>query len=325
MAFERRTELFVGIFKDNATTGTGTDGFLVDGLDYEFDVVRSSEYYKDSATFTIYNPSEDTIQEIMTRGVSVIFKVGYSDEGMGIAFVGQIATAYPEEDKETKKIILICTSQRGAQYPLQRTMISATFAAGRSYYDVLKSIADYVGVPLSGAELLKDKFLKTAYIINGDVRSETRLFVGRKLRCLGYKLIISNNEMILLNAGDYAVMETAYLTYKTGLVSVTPIRDDRYQSSEDAFQENQEYYLGLKNKPDKKEDEKVSQVQPKNAVEFCSIINPAIEVGKPIFVDSRKSENDSRSVVGRFYVTELHLQGDNFGGRFEITGKAEEK
>ena len=93
MAFERKTELFVGVFKDaamelaDAGKKAKQEGYLIDGLDYEFDITQSTDYYKDSATFTIYNPNDETAQEIMTRGCSVIFRAGYSDEDMATIFL----------------------------------------------------------------------------------------------------------------------------------------------------------------------------------------------------------------------------------------------
>lgn len=330
-AFGRKTELFIGVFRDDANTVS--DGFLVDSLDYEFDITRSTEFYKDSATFSIYNPNEDTLSEIMNNGVSVVFKAGYESEGVGTLFVGQIATAYPEEDGVNTKIVLVCNAQRGAQYPLQRTMIRANVDKSKSCYDVLKLIADYVGVPLSGAESLKTVKLGENYVIAGDIRSAVKTFVERKLRVLGGKVIVSNNEMIYLEgSANRATFETAYLTYRTGLVAAKPVRDERYQSSEDAFSENQAYYLGILKRGNtnvekwlKEKKDAEAKVQPKNVVEFTSVINPAIEIGKPIYIDARRSDDDHRSVLGKYWVTDMSIKGDNFGGQFQINGRAEEK
>ena len=207
MAFERKMELLVGVFKDaavkanvgNADAKPEQTGYLVDGLDYEFDITRSTDYYKDTATFTIYNPNDETIQNIMTAGCSVIFRAGYEDEDMATIFVGQIAMAYPEDDgPETTKLVLICKSQRGAQYPLQRTYITSLVEEGKSYYDVLKLIADYVGVALSGAEKLKDRKLDAGYIINGNIRDEIKNFTSRKLRALGGDILISKWRIFLI-------------------------------------------------------------------------------------------------------------------------------
>lgn len=333
MAFERKMQLFVGVFKDaammKAVTGEDNlqEGYLVDDLDYEFDITCSTEYYKDSATFTIYNPNDDTIQEIMTRGCSVIFKAGYSDEDMATIFVGQIAMAYPEDDgTETTKLVLICKSQRGAQYPLQRTYITAIVEEGKTYYDVMKTIADYVGVALTGAEKLKKHKLDAAYLINGNIRSEFRKFQSRKLAKLGGHMIISNNEMIYYenNSIDFTTVE---LNYGCGLIKATAVRDETFQSTEDAFNENREYYLGLKEwnqlTKDEKEEMQKPPVPPKNEVDFECILHPGLHVLTPVHIDARKRKDDHISVLGTFYIKELHYQGGNFAGtQYNCSGRA---
>lgn len=333
MAFERKMQLFVGVFKDAAMekpiTGeeNGQEGYLVDGLDYEFDITCSTEYYKDNATFTIYNPNDETMQEIMTRGCAVIFNAGYSDEDMATIFVGQIAMAYPEDDgPETKKLVLVCKSQRGAEYPLQRTYITAVVEEGKTYYDVMKTIADYVGVALTGAEKLKRHRLESAYLINGNIRSEFKKFQRRKLAKLGGHMIISNNEMIYYE-NDNIEFSTVYLNYDTGLIKATPVRDETYQSTEDAFNDNREYYLGLKEwnqlTKDEKEEMQKPPVPPKNEVDFECILHPGLHVLTPVYIDARKRKDDHISVLGTFYIKELHYQGGNFAGtQYNCTGRA---
>lgn len=325
MAFNRKMELLVGVFKDAAVSSEQT-GFLVDGLDYEFEITRSTEYYKDTATFTIYNPNDETIQNIMNAGCSVIFKAGYEDEDLATIFVGQIAMAYPEEDgPETTKLVLICKSQRGAQYPLQRTYITALVDEGKSFYDVLKTIADYVGVALSGAEKLKDRKLDAGYIINGNIRDEIVNFTKRKLRAIGGNILISNNEMIYYENNSIS-FSTVYLNYKSGLVSAKVVRDETFQSTEDAFNENREYYLGLAASGDPEVAMQKAQeaaIQPKNEVDFECIFHPGLHVLTPVYIDARKSEKDHVSVLGEFYVKELHYHGGNFAGsQYGINGRA---
>lgn len=332
MAFERKTELFIGVFKDAAKTYVGSEvkakqeGYLVDGLDYEFEITCSTEYYKDTATFTIYNPNDDTIQEIMTAGCSVIFRAGYTDEDMSTIFVGQIAMAYPEDDDaETTKLVLVCKSQRGAQYPLQRTYITAVVEEGKSYYDVMKTIADYVGVALTGAEKLKQRKLDAAYLINGNIRDEMTNFTRRKLHAIGGHMIISNNEMIYYenNSIEFSTVE---LNYGCGLIMATAVRDETFQSTEDAFNENREYYLGLKAQGDPevaKEKAMQAKVQPKNEVDFECILHPGLHVLTPVHIDARKRKDDHISVLGTFYIKELKYKGGNFAGTpYNVTGRA---
>lgn len=328
MAWQRKTELYIGVFKDEADLSSG---FLVDGnsLHYEFEISRSTEFYKDTATFTIYNPNKDTTEQIMNNGRSVIFRAGYDDEKLGTLFVGQIGTAYVESESPAEsKLVLVCKTQRGAQYQLQRTMMAGIVEKGKSYYDVLKFIADYAGIPVSGAEILKKNILDEDYVICGSIRDEVRNFIARKLRALGGTTIITNNEIVYLDKNNNAVFETVYLSYKSGLVSVKKKRDERYQSSEDAFEENREYYLGLKAMGDPevaKQKALEANIKPKNIVDFTCLVNPSITVGAPVQIDAWRNENDKGAVQGLFFVTELKTIGDNFGGSYEMQGSAIEK
>lgn len=326
MAYNRVTELYIGTFPNETNV---EDGFLVDSLDYEFEIKRSAEFYKDSATFTIHNPNQETISAIMDYGRSVIFKAGYENETIGTIFVGQIAYAYPEsESPDDVRLVVICNSTRGAQFPLQRTFVTAFIDEGKSYYDVLKTIADYVGIPVSGAEVLKSRKLDAGYIINGSIRDEVINFTQRKLRAIGGKVIISNNELVYIDNGTTAIFETVYLTFESGLVSATPLRDEKYQSSEDAFQENSEYYLGLKAQGDTevaKEKARQASVQARNEVSFTALIIPSLQIGSPVNIDARINHDDHIGVVGKFYIQELTYNGDNYGNQFQVQGKAIEK
>lgn len=335
MAFDRKMELTIGVFKDAAFDVSldrvergRQSGYLIDGLDYEFDIKRSSEYYNDTATFTIYNPNDETIQEIMNAGCSVIFRAGYADEDMATIFVGQIAMAYPEDDgPETTKLILICKSQRGSQYPLQRTDITTVVDEGKSYYDVLKTIADYVGVALSGAEVLKDRKLASPYIVSGNIRHVVSEFTRRKLRALGGDILISNNEMIYYEKNSIT-FSTVYLNYGSGLKSATVVRDETFQSTEDAFNVNREYYLGKdwnKLTKDEKDELLNPKIQSRNEVNFECIFHPGLHVLTPVYIDARKSKDDHFSVLGEFYIKELEYKGGNFAGtQYTVTGRAYE-
>lgn len=331
MAFDRVCELFVGRFEDASSP---TNGFLVDGLHFDFNVTHSSEFYKDSARFDIYNPNDETIQEIMTESVAVIFRFGYKDQAVGNIFVGQIAKSYSEWLPSGDRVIhLFCNSQRGAQYRLQRTFLSFAWKVGSSYYDILKGIADYVGVPLSGARSLKEVYIEDVpYQDSGSVRDCVENFVRRKLREIGGSVLISNNEMIYVDMGigesSESELETTYLNFNSGLISAKSVRDETWQTSEDAFRENQAYYMGEKGAKEVKKDARGQVVEPKvdtkNVVQFTALIDPSIAVGKPVYIDARKNgtDNVTTSVVGRFYVRELQYNGSNYGTDCNVTGVA---
>ena len=97
---------------------------------------------------------------------------------------------------------------------------------------------------------------------------------------------------------------------------------------------NREYYLGLKDLKDfditdKEQLEQYKKltakppIQPKNEVDFECIFHPGLHVLTPVYIDARKSEKDRFSVVGEFYIKELHYHGGNFAGsQYSISGRA---
>ena len=328
-AFDRVTELYVGTFSDgNSVEG----GYKLESLHFDFDITRSVEFYKDKAVFNIYNPNRQTITEIMSTGRSVVFKAGYKNQRVGTIFIGQIAKAY-----QTREITgdvcmhLICNAQRGAQYQLSRLYIGISFPVGSCLYDILKQIADYAGLPLSGANDLKSKFLDVSdgpYHDCGTIRDVCENLMARKLRAIGGKLCVTNNELIYINMSGKTVFDTALLTFNSGLISARITRDDKYQSSEDAFMENQAYYLGLSSSGDSEvakknaDEEKIPQV---NEVEFECLIHPEINVNAPVKVDARISDDDKESVYGKFWPQSINYKGDNYGGKFSMRVVAMEK
>ena len=324
MAFDRVAELFVGVFKDEANPRTG---YQVEGLHFDFDIIRSAEFFKDQATFSVYNANQQTIQEIMDSGTSVIFRAGYRDQEVGNIFIGQIAKAYPETTPGGDTIIhMICNAQRGAQFRLCRTFVSLNFSVGTSYYTILKTVADYVGVPLSGASSLREVSLTDddgPYVDTGTVRDVVTNFTTRFLREIGGKIILSNNEMLYVNTADRTTFETAYLTFKSGLLGAKSVRDEKFQSSEDAFQANQEYYLGMVGRG--KNDGKEPKVDTPNEVQFESLIHPGVNINAPVYIDARRNADDHISVVGRFYPTQIRYTGSNYGSDFKMTVTAVEK
>lgn len=318
MAWNRVAELYVGAFKDAADP---TAGYEVGGLHFDFEVARSIEFYRDSAKFTIYNPNEQTIAEVLRCGVAVVFRAGHEDQGVGNVFVGQIARAYAEDlDGGDTALRLFCNSRRGAQYRLSRVMMTLSEPRLATYYAVLKDIADFAGVPLSGAAPLKELQLDRAYVDTGTVRDVVANFVRKRLRRLGGRVILTNNEMLYLAPDNSLTFETAYLTYRNGLVRAVRSRDETWSSSEEAFSANMEYYMGMTGTMNEAAQPELAR----DVVEFEALLHPGLCVGKPVHIDARRSRTDTRNVCGKYWVKELRYTGDNYGGDFKVEGVAED-
>lgn len=331
-AFGRVAELTIGMSMENGSPGST---YFIDekSLHFDFDVERSIDFYKDKATFRLYNPNDETIRAIMSYGYSVTFRAGYKEQAVGTIFCGQIAIAYPEYDEGSRSQVLniICNAQRGAQLPLQRVFATLNYPVGSTYYDVLQGIADFAGIPLTGAKSLRDFVMdddEGPYFDSGTIRDLVTNFVRRKLRAYGGKVMVTNNELVYVssNDGDENSLEKVLLNFGSGLISARLQMDGTYQSSEDAFQDNQRYYTGRSAEMEK--DEKGQIIRPKiktkNTVNFECIMNPGLRVGNPVLIDARRRPDDSYGVLGTFYVQSLRYTGNNYGTDFKVSGTAEE-
>ena len=354
MAFERVCELYVGTFPKGNLQSLEIEecsGVLVDDLHFSFNVLRTVDFFKNRAEIKIYNANENTITEFMSNGKCVVLKAGHKDEKIGNIFVGQIDECYTDRMSNGDIVTtIICVSQRGAEYPLGRVITTVSVPAGSTYYDVLRFIADFAGVPLSGASVLKDCVLASRYYDIGSVSDLVQNFKNDCLLELGGDIIIDNNEMIYIqkvgniselvdgtlveNAG-VTTFETLALTLKTGLISAKKVRKQN-TSVEEKFMKNIDYYMGLRDteKEETKEErekrikkEKSEPAKPLVQVDFECILTPEISPNLPVYVDNRKivngriDETDKLGFFGRFMVTEVRFVGDNFGGQFKATCK----
>jgi hypothetical protein len=354
MTFDRVCELYIGTFpsgnKPQEDVEAG-NGILVTDLHFSFDVIRSVNYFKNKAVIKIFNANDETIDNCMSTGKAVILRAGHRSDKVGNIFIGQIDECYTDRMNNGDVVTtLVCVSQRGAQYPLGRVITTVSFPAGTTYFDVLQYIADFAGVPLSGATALKDMTLESRYHDVGSITELVQHFKNDFLLEVGGDVIIDNNEMLYIqkvgeisemqdgtlveNAGHTA-FETIALTLRSGLFEAKKVRKEN-TSVEEKFKKNIDYYMGIRSTEKKEtyeekqkriEKEKQEPAKPVLEVDFKCLLTPEISPNLPVYIDNRKivdgkiDENDKLGFYGRFMVTEVRFLGDNHGGNFSCSCK----
>lgn len=225
MAFNRVADLYVGNFVHG--NNPENQGYLVSSLSMEFEVERSVVWFENSAKFRIWNASENTLSNILTKGNSVLFRAGYADETAGTIFSGQIGWAWPERRGRDLVTTIVCTSGRGGQYPLARVKVSMSFRKGTSISRILEDIAAYAGLAYRGSGNIGDVALDQQIVFTSDLSSALRLIGDLILSQYGASLYVDNNELLVFRShGDTSSLETAHLTPDSGLISALPYRDE---------------------------------------------------------------------------------------------------
>lgn len=325
--FGRVVKLTVGAFdRGNRTSGTAHD---LSDLDIEFECTRSVEWYDNSATISVYNPSPSTVSVLMGEGNAVTLQAGYEDGGVGTIFAGQISRCEVERSGTDIVATVTCVQARGNFYQLARLNASVSFAAGTAVRTCLSELCDYAGIALrSAATPALSATLGDPYSRSGTFTDIVRDFSRTVLKPLsGSSLYVDNNEMIVLGDGNAMDMEEVVLGWNSGLLSCREVRDESANKVNFGDDPAYFYFSGSDQAcPDPKERPSVDIDRPKE-ISFRSLMNPALAPNVFVNVDSFRGDGYDAflGVRGRFLVTDCSYRGGNAGSDFTVECSAVER
>lgn len=329
MAFGRIVRLFVGKFSVGNLTSQNSKDFSQ--FDIDFEVVRSIEWYDNEATVTIYNPSPESINFIMSEGNSVLLQAGYEDETVGNIFVGQIGMAVPRRNGKDVELVITCVSSRGSFYQLARLNCAIQFDGTATVKQCLQELCDYAGIALrAGSHPKLSEPIGDGFNISGTFKQAVCYFRDNVLiPKFGLHLYFDNNEMIVVNEDEKSIeFEEITLDFRSGLLQAEEIRDESLNKVN--FGEDPMFYLfsqdekdesGLEKKPSKEID-RVRKIR------FAALISP--KYAPNVFVNIDSSAGDaydsvsSMAIKGNFIITECTFRGSNTGSDFTVECEARE-
>lgn len=290
MAFGRVCELVVGI---------GANAVELSGLDIEFDVTRSNIFSENTATFRIYNASQETRDLIETAGSGVVFRAGYEDDGgLGIVFAGSMMFGQTFRSGPDMITELTCATTRSEDLPLKATLVTLSYAPGTRVSEVLQWIADALGLVLYGSEQANAAFpqgVQNGWVYIGPVRGALS-YIRQVLSTFNVGLYIDNGELVAYKIGDTSQFSVGRLTYDTGLVSARSITEQ------------------WKDDGKKKEEE-----PPPKRVGFVSMLNYKLKPNALVTIADTGTTQD-----GVWLLEKVRFFGNNFGGDFNCEGEARE-
>ena len=203
-----------------------------------------SEWYDNEATITIYNPSPEAINFIMSEGNSVLLQAGYEDETVGNIFVGQIGMAVPRRVGSDVELVITCVSARGTFYQLARLNCAIQFDSSATVKKCLQELCDYAGTALrAGNQKELSQPIGTEFCISGTFKQAVCSFRDNILiPKFGLHLYFDNNEMIVVNSDEKSIeVEEITLDFKSGLLQAEEIRDESLNKVN--FADDPSYYL----------------------------------------------------------------------------------
>lgn len=328
MAFGRVVQLLVGKF-DKGNESGGETALDLSGLDIEFDVTRSVEWYDNGAEITIYNPSPDTLNTIMNEGNSVILKAGYEDQGGAkTIFAGQIAYVSPRRDGRDIVLEINCVQARGNFYQLARLHMAVSFPKNKKIRECLQEMCDYAQIVLrAGAGAVLDEGIDFPFRSCGTFNAVVREFYDYEEHQFGKTIIyLDNNELIVMDRDKALDIEDVYLDHESGLLECRVERDEGLNKVN--FGDDPNYFFLSKKEGDvepkkrpSKEIDRIKKVRGRCLMNAAMVPNCFVQIDS---TDKNDSYSGSIAVKGRYIVTDCNYRGGNTVGDFTVEFTAQE-
>lgn len=215
MAFGRICELNIG---------SSASGLVVSGLDIDFEVNRSITFAENSATFTIYNAKEETINTILTTGNNVNFKVGYDDEVTSSVFIGNIRESNTKKTNTGNITELFCITGGGSTTALATQYLSLSYGANSSLSTIINSVASSLSLTVFGLENITDIVLQNGFVFVGKANNAL-VQIENILRANDKAFYRDNDELVIYNKGSNSKFTVVILSPSGGLLRVEKITD----------------------------------------------------------------------------------------------------
>lgn len=322
----RVVKLSIGrFFRGNESAG---DAYDLSALDIEFECYRSVEWYDNSATVTVYNPSPSTVSVLMDEGNAVVLQAGYEDGGVGTVFSGQISRCELSRSGTDIVAEITCVQARGNFYQLARLNMAVSFSASDTVKACLSAFCDYAGIALRASFPQLSIPIGHPYSRSGTFTDVIRDFSRTVLEPLcKVKLYCDNNELIVFGDGNTIALEEVNLGWDTGLLSCREIRDESQNKVNFGDDPAYHYFSGSDQECPEPKERPAKEIDREKTVGFTALLNAAIVPNGFVNLDSYRGDgyDSALGVRGRFIVTDCTYRGGNIGSDFTVECTAVER
>ena len=296
-------------------------GLRVSELHVDFEVKRSLAFTENTASFKLYNASEQTRQLIQSPNMRMQFSAGYKDQGgLILLFSGFILPDVFSAKSESSWITTIpCISalsestgsediaswikknpkatqaqkQEKISSAINRIPVSLGYSKDSKVRTILNNLSTLTGLVLYGSEGLDPMMtFPNGWTYVGGVRGALQM-LDRMLRARGWALVTDNATIVVYPLhGGKQTSTAAYLTYDTGLIKAEPKAKDNIPPKVD------------------KNGKKIPVTQ---SYTFEALLSP--KIGPNTLV---RIKTETLDVV--IQVAEVTFSGNNYGGDFKVSG-----
>ncbi len=166
---ESYEEIPKGMFKSNATIKTGNITLNSDELDFEFTVPFDDDLEANQIEITVYNLSDNTINNLK-RSANITIEAGYKDD-TGIIFKGfidNVKTGYDDVDKVTT---ITCWDCAGTE-----TVTNITYSSNTKASKILKDLLTKLKIPIAVFNVRRDWTYTDSVTVDGCLREEIKKY-----------------------------------------------------------------------------------------------------------------------------------------------------
>lgn len=187
--------------------------------------VRSRVFDDNELEATIHGANDDTIAKFLKRGTNVALYAGYEQGAEpGLIYQGNIIDSKTYRSGTEILTVIRSIALRSLKRPFTCTPVCLTFKPGSNAGQVVKSIANILGLVPIGVEMAEEVQLPSGWTFVGPV-SQAMKRLAQDMRTKGVGLYVDLAEMVVFRYSSDSTYSIAYISPESGLLNLQDTTD----------------------------------------------------------------------------------------------------
>lgn len=187
--------------------------------------VRSRVFDDNELEATIHGANDNTIAKFLKRGTNVALYAGYEQGAEpGLIYQGNIIDSKTYRSGTEILTVIRSIALRSLKRPFTCTPVCLTFKPGSNAGQVVKSIANILGLVPIGVEMAEEVQLPSGWTFVGPV-SQAMKRLAQDMRTKGVGLYVDLAEMVVFRYSSDSTYSIAYISPESGLLNLQDTTD----------------------------------------------------------------------------------------------------